>query len=408
MKHLTLFELHQIIQRVFYLNFEHSVWIEAEISESRMHNGHVYLTLIEKNPEGQIVAKASASLWRNKAAMLKNRYRTVFDQVIKSGNQVKMLCQVEFHPQYGYSLQVQDFDPAYTEGFLFLEKKKTIDRLRKEELLDRNKTLELPIVIQKIAIISSATAAGFQDFVHQLTHNIHGYKFSWELFPSAMQGNKVEDQFPQAISAVVQRKDEFDVIVVVRGRGASVDLSYFDLYPVAKAVAQSPLPVIAGIGHERDESVTGMVSYAQVKTPTAAAEMIVDHNLKYESEIQQQFQSLRERAVFKIQNTRLQIQQSGLTIQHRIQYYIRQEYYHLENQMTRIRNSAFTIIQAEKTAIGQQRIWILENNPYRIMDRGYALVFQNNHRIRNLDQIRRDEPFDLVMNHQKMTVHERT
>lgn len=408
MKHLTLYELHQFIQRVFYLNFEESVWIEAEISESRVHSGHVYMTIIDKNPAGQIMAKASATLWRNKAAALKHKYGAAFEQVIKTGNKVKMLCQVEFHPQYGYSLQVQDFDPAYTEGYLFLEKKKTIERLQKEQLFDRNKSLQLPLVIEKIAVISSASAAGFQDFVHQLEQNVHGYRFSWELFPSAMQGSKVEEQFQQAIRAIEDRQDEFDVIVVVRGGGASVDLSDFDLYGVAASVAKSPLPVITGIGHERDESVTGMVAFAQVKTPTAAAEMIVDHNLHFETDIQHTFRTIRERAQLQVQNTRRQIQHAELSIHHRIQSRTSLEKFELEKQMARIRTGATQVIHQEKLNVQHLRMWIVENNPYRIMQRGYAMVFQDHQRIRELDQLEADQPIQLVMNHQKITVHERS
>lgn len=408
MKHLTLFELHQIIQRVFYLNFEENVWIEAEISESRSHHGHVYMTLIEKNPAGQIQAKASSALWRNKAAALQKKYGAVFAQVIKTGNKVKMLCQVEFHPQYGYSLQVQDFDPSYTEGYLYLEKKKTIERLRKEQLYDRNKSLELPLVINRIAVVSSATAAGFQDFVHQLTNNIHGYQFSWELFPSVMQGTKVAEQFPAALLSIESRRDEFDAIIVVRGGGASVDLSDFDLYEVAAAVAQSTLPVIAGIGHERDESVTGMVAFSQVKTPTAAAEFILDHNLQFETEVLQLFRSIRERAQQYIQSARQQIQHSELSIQHQIQTRTGNERFVLQKQFTEIKNFATRAVHDEKMNVQELRMWIVENNPIQIMQRGYAMVFQDHHRIRDFDSLIDDHPIELVLNQQKITVHEKS
>lgn len=408
MKHLTLFELHQIIQRIFYLNFENNVWIEAEISEKRSHRGHVYMTLIEKDPVGQILAKASSALWKNKAAALQKKYGEIFDRVIKTGNKVKMLCQVEFHPQYGYSLQVQDFDPAYTEGYLFLEKKKTIERLRKEQLFEQNKYRELPLVVSRIAIISSASAAGYQDFIHQLTNNVHGYQFTWELFPSAMQGTKVTEQFPEALRLIEDRKGDFDAIIVVRGGGASIDLSDFDLYEVASAVARSSLPVIAGIGHERDESVTGMVAHTQVKTPTAAAEFLIDHNFQFETEVQQIYRSIRERAMQYVQSTRQNIQHTELSIRHQIQTRISNERYALDKQMSDVSNLATRSIHNEKMRVQEYQMWIVENNPFQIMQRGYAMVFQNQHRIRDLDHLEDNQPIELVMNHQKINVYEKS
>lgn len=407
MKHLTLFELHQIIQRVFYLNFEESIWIEAEISESRVHSGHVYITLVEKNENGQIVAKASCSLWRNKAVLLQRKLGGLFNQVVKTGNKVKMLCNVEFHPQYGYSLQVEDFDPAYTEGFLYLEKKKTISRLQSEDLFDKNKELQLPLVISRIAVVSSASAAGFQDFIHQLTANVHGYHFSWELFQSAMQGEKVESQFTMAMNAIQERQDEFDVIVVVRGGGASVDLSDFDAYEVAATVARSSLPVIAGIGHERDESVTGMVAFSQVKTPTAAAEVIIDHNLRFETDILQTYNSIRERTQYRLHTALQTLQHMQLSLQHNIQSRTDSEMFQLDKQIYAIKNQVTKRIHGENLTVQQLRLWIVENNPVQIMQRGYAMVYQKGNRLRSLRLLDIDLPVDLVMDSQKITINER-
>lgn len=407
MKHLTLYELHQIIQRVFYLNFEENLWVEAEISESREHSGHIYLTLIEKSTSGQILAKASCSLWRNRATQLRKSLGSLFAQVVKTGNKVRILCSVEFHPQYGYSLQVQDFDPVYTEGFLHLEKKKTIERLQKEGLYDLNKSRELPLVIKRIAVVSSSTAAGFQDFIHQLTGNIHEYQFSWELFPSAMQGSKVESQFQEAMETIEIRRDEFDVIVVVRGGGASVDLSDFDSYEVAASVARSSLPVLAGIGHERDVSVTGMVAYAQVKTPTAAAEVIIDHNGQYETDILQIFTSIRETVHHRIHLEGQSLQQLELSTRHSIISRADSERFDIEKKIHSMTNLIAVLLNTEKLSIQQLQLWIIENNPIRIMQRGYAMVFQDQKRIKDLRNIDKDQPIDLIMDQQNITINEK-
>lgn len=408
MKHLTLFELHQFIQRVFYLNFEDSIWIEAEIAESRAHNGHVYLTLVEKDPNGQLLAKASCSLWRNKVIQLKKSLGVLYPQVVKAGNKVKVKCNVEFHPRYGYSLQAEDFDPTYTEGFLFLEKKKTIEKLRDLELLDRNKALELPVVIKRVAIISSSTAAGYQDFMHQLTANSYDYTFMCELFPSAMQGDKVQQQFVSALEHIIQRKEEFDVIVVVRGGGASVDLSDFDNYEVAAAIAQSPLPVLAGIGHERDISVADMVSYARVKTPTAAAEMLIDHNFQYENDISEIFMMIRESVREKIHSEKQNLVYSKQSLGHAVNTYVQNERFKLDKQIHSIGHLTSKVFHKEHLFLQEMRIWVMQNNPFDIMQRGYAMIFQNQKRITNLNQINEELPIRLVMNQQKITINEKS
>lgn len=407
MKHLTLFELHQFIQRVFYLNFEESVWIEAEISESRDHNGHIYMTLVEKNPAGQLVAKASCSLWRNKAAQLRHSLGPLFAQVVKEGNKVKLKCKVEFHPRYGYSLQVEDFDTAYTEGFLYLEKRKTIEKLRNAQLFDRNKALELPLVIKRIAVISSATAAGFQDFVHQLTDNVYGYHFDYELFPSAMQGDNVRDQFTSAMTSIEERHEEFDVIVVVRGGGASVDLSDFDDYDVAAAVAQSSLPVLAGIGHERDVSVTDMVSFARVKTPTAAAEFLIENNLQYENEIKNLYLTIRENIGRRINTASQQLNYIGQSFQHSIKNGTEKERFQLEKHSYSMMQMIRQQLHKEQLSLHQLRVWVVENNPFHIMKRGYAMVFQDQHRITDLRKIDLKRPIRLLMDQQNITINEK-
>ncbi len=408
MKHLTLFELHQFIQRVFYLNFEESVWIEAEIAEGREHNGHVYLTLVDKDPNGQIRAKASCSLWRNKVTQLRRTLGHLYPQVVKAGNKVKVKCSVEFHPRYGYSLHADDFDPAYTEGFLFLEKKKTIERLKKEGIFDLNKALSLPLVVNRIAVISSPTAAGYQDFMHQLTGNPYEYTYSTELFSSAMQGDKVQDQFVAALNHIIQRKEEFDVIVVVRGGGASIDLSDFDDYKVAAAIAQSPLPVLAGIGHERDTSVVDMVAFARVKTPTAAAEMLIDINFQYENNIREIHRKLQEIVTRKVQVLKQDLMYTRQTMTHLAKSHLRNEMFLLEKLRHSLYHVTNDVIQKELFFLHEMNIWITQNNPIHIMQKGYAMVYQKHYRIMNLNAIDKEQPVLLIMDQQNITINEKS
>lgn len=407
MKQLTLFELHQFIQRVFYLNFEDNVWIEAEIAESRLNNGHIYMTLVEKNPKGQLIAKASCALWRSKAVQLKKKLGAQFQHVVKAGNKVRINCKVEFHPRYGYSLHIEDFDPAYTEGYLFLEKRKAIAKLKEAGLFDLNKTLELPLVIKRIAVISSPSAAGYQDFIHQLTSNMYDYTFHFELFPSTMQGEKVQKQFIAALQDISDRQDEFDVIVVVRGGGASVDLSDFDDYEVAAAVAQSPLPVLAGIGHERDTSVTDMVAFNRVKTPTAAAEMLIDNNLQYENDLREIYLTIRERIREQIHIASQDLTYSQQSFGRSITSFCENERFQLEKQSNSMMHLSGKILHHEQLDLQQLRMWVIENNPFHIMRRGYAMVFQEQKRITDLDSINKEQPISIIMDHQKITINEK-
>lgn len=407
MQHYTLFELHQFIQRVFYLNFEESVWIEAEISESRSHNGHVYLTMIEKNEAGGLLAKASASIWRNQVIQLKRTLGSIFPQLIKAGNKVRFKGKVEFHPRYGYSIHIEDFDTAFTEGFLYLEKKRTIDKLKKEQLFDKNDSTTVPIVIQRIAVISSPTAAGYQDYMHQLTDNPFNYDFNITLFPSAMQGEKVRDQIPAALSAIEERKEEFDVIIIVRGGGSVVDLSDFDQYEVAAAIAHSSLPVIAGIGHERDLSVADMVARFRVKTPTAAAEFILIHNQKFENMIMESFRTIRDKINTQVHQARQKLEWFEQGMKHRIEVKLSNERQSLERLMKTISYSARLRVHREQLDLQKMKLQIVQNNPFHIMERGYAMVFQNNQRIKDLEQLDIKKPILLQMGQQNIIIHEK-
>lgn len=403
----TLFELHQFIRRVFYLNFEEAVWIEAEISESREHNGHYYLSLIEKNESGGLVAKASASLWRNKAAGLKHKYAERFAKWLRVGNKVRIYCTVEFHPRYGYSLIVEDFDPDFTEGFLFAERKKTIARLEKEGLTDRNRELPLPSVIKRIAVISSPSAAGYQDFMHQLTGNSYGYWFHTDLFASPMQGDQVKTEFPKAMAAIREADITYDIIVIVRGGGAAIDLTDFDDYEVAASIALSPYPVIAGIGHERDSSVADMVSAFRVKTPTAAAEYILENNLNYELAINNEFSEITRLAADRLNRQRQELERWTAFADREIRLRLLEESQTLDRERREIRSLVQNFSHREQLDITRLLSFLSSQNPYEIMKKGYAMIFQDTERILDLSHIRQDQPVILVMNKDKLTINEK-
>lgn len=404
--HFTLYDLHEYIRRIFYLNFEEKIWVEAEIAESRYHNGHFYFSFVEKNENGELMAKASGALWRTKVSALRYQLKDRFEMVTRTGNKVRVLCKVEFHPRYGYSLIVDDFDPEYTEGFLYQEKIRTIARLKKEGLLEKNHQHPLPAVIQRIAVISSETAAGYQDFLHQLKNNPFGYQYNTRLFQSPMQGDQVRIRFPEVMESIRSEEDAFDLIIVVRGGGASIDLTDFDHYDVAAAIARSPLPVLSGIGHERDLSIADMVAARHVKTPTAAAEFIIQHNLDYERSLEEIFQKIIQSVADICHDENRKIQAAEFQIYQNIYHYLKEESRWTDRMMYSMNESLLRNVHREQMEVNALSASIMTHNPYEIMKRGYAMIFQQDKRITSLSTLQKEKPVTIVMNRQKIDINE--
>lgn len=280
---ITLYSLCQRIKEQLSDDFMESSWVVAEISELRLNkNGHCYLELVEKDAEtDQIIARLKGIIWSYTYKMLRPYFETTTGQSLTAGIKVLVRCKVEFQEVYGLSLNIKDIDPSYTLGDLAQRKKQIIDQLREDGILEMNKEIELPKVIQRIAVISSATAAGYEDFSEQLSNNEHQFAFYKKLFPAIMQGEKAEESIINALEKIYQHDDLFDAVVIIRGGGSSTDLLCFDSYLLGLNIAQFPLPVFTGIGHERDTSIADLVAYEHLKTPTAVAEFVIAHNYRF-------------------------------------------------------------------------------------------------------------------------------
>lgn len=277
-KALTLYELNCLVRDVIEATFDTAYWVEAEVSEVREVHGHCYMELVQKDLFAATpVARASAKCWRTTWSRLKPKFERATGQPLHAGMKVMLAVTANFHEAYGFSWIVQDIDPTYTMGDMAKKRLEIINQLKAEGVFDMQKSLELPMFAQHIAVISSAGAAGYGDFCHQLQDNEEGLWFCTELFPAVMQGEDVEPTIIAALNAINERIDEFDAVVIIRGGGATADMSGFDTLKLAENVANFPIPVITGIGHDRDESVLDMVSHTRVKTPTAAAAFLVDH-----------------------------------------------------------------------------------------------------------------------------------
>ena len=275
---LSLFELNNLVREVIATDLSMEYWVEAELSEVREVRGHCYMELVQKDMFSNTpVAKASAKCWKSKWMYVRPKFEQITGQYLHTGMKVMLKVYADFHEAYGFSWIVTDINPEYTLGDMAKKRMHIIEQLKREGVFDLQKELEIPMFAQRVAVISSQNAAGFGDFTRQLTDNSYGFKFQVELFPAIIQGEGIERSVIAALDAINERLDEFDVVVIIRGGGATSDMSGFDTLALAENVANFPLPIITGIGHDRDESVLDMISHTKVKTPTAAAALLVEH-----------------------------------------------------------------------------------------------------------------------------------
>lgn len=315
-ENISLHELNNKIRNTLSEAFPENLWVVAEINELKINNsGHCYLELIEKDKHTQEVkAKARATIWSYTFRLLKPYFETTTGRSFSSGLKVLLLVKIEFHELYGYSLNILDIDPVYTIGDLAVQRKETIEKLKAEGIFDMNKSLILTSLPSKIAVISSETAAGYQDFIHQLNDNPWGYVFYTKLFPSIMQGNDAVESITRALDKIYPYESFFDAVVIIRGGGSQTDLSCFDDYWLANNIAQFPLPVITGIGHDKDESVTDLVANFNLKTPTAVAEFLISRYLDTETELTELYNRIIEEGKIILEDNKTLLQQISIQL----------------------------------------------------------------------------------------------
>jgi len=284
---ISLLALNQIIKETLEIHLEPEYWIIAEIAElSIARQGHAYLDLVEKQGN-QITTKVRANIWSYSFRGISSRFKSITGQELKSGMKILVQATVSYHELYGLSLTIRDIDPNYTLGERARIRQEIIDKLEADGMMELNKRWLLPVVPQKIAIISSSTAAGFGDFINQLDQNRYGYCIHYQLFQATLQGKDAPETLIRAFRNINRAlgKEKFDAVVLIRGGGAQLDLDCFDDYELAIEIATCPLPVITGIGHERDETIADLVAHTKMKTPTAAAELILSGFMEFEENL---------------------------------------------------------------------------------------------------------------------------
>ncbi len=406
---LTLYELNALVRGVIEQELYQEYWVEAELSEARQVKGHCYMELIQKAEGSNTpVARASAKCWRSSWAMIQPHFERVTGQTLHAGLKVRLKVYAQFHEAFGFSWIVTDIDPNFTLGDMARKRQEIIAQLKREGVFDMQRELELPLFCQRIAVISSASAAGYGDFCNQLEQS--GFVFHTELFPAIMQGEQVEQSVIAALNLIYNRVDDFDCVVIIRGGGATADMSGFDTLALAENVAQFPLPIITGIGHERDESILDMVSHTRVKTPTAAAAFLIDRLERILERINDCEERITHYAQRLIENYRLRLNsiaeriptlfalvrtksearldQLAATMGNILQN-------RMEREQTRITNlnTQLSVLFAQRLLKEQHRLELLEQrtqslDPQLLLKRGYSITLLNGKTVRNAKQLK--------------------
>ena len=373
---ISLSELSAIIEQGLKQTLSPHYWVVGEISEIQDNrNGHCYLELIEKpDDEQNPTAKMRAVVWANVYRMLSPYFESETGSRLSVGMKILVQVSVNFHPLYGFSLQITDINPTYTIGEEEQRRQKIIRQLEDEGIIDLNKEIPLPSVIQRIAVISSETAAGYQDFMQQLQYNLHGIAFHTELFPAAMQGVEVEKTVIAQLDEIFKRERDFDAVVIIRGGGARTDLRWFDSYEIAANVAQFPLPVFTGIGHDKDQSITDLVANTSLKTPTAVAEFIINTCSEFIEKLNEQQDRLQTVLSEEIRAQHDLLNNYISALSHRLQLVTMQSNNKLLHIRQTLQHSAQTILLKATNDLQLIETRIVAKEPKTILKQGYTLT----------------------------------
>lgn len=369
------------------------MWIKAEILELNVNRtGHCYLELIEKSSDtDDILARARATIWASKFGMLKAFFESTAGTPLKSG--IKILCRgnVGFHPIYGFSINITDIDPAYTLGDLARKKQEVIKRLRDEGVMEMNREIPFPSVPRYIAVISSESAAGYGDFMDSVSDNSHGYYFHTRLFQAVMQGDAAPASIMKAMDAIHSTGSLFDCVIIIRGGGSRADLECFNNYDLAYYITQFPIPVVTGIGHERDESVADMVASHGLKTPTAVAEFLIDRILAFEFRLSGYMDKLSALVGQSVSLERMRLERLAGDLSHFSIGFIRRHLEVLDRSVDRLKKGSLYQLAREKERINHMETKNELVNPANVLRRGYSMTLHKGKLISAIGDVKADE-----------------
>jgi exodeoxyribonuclease VII large subunit len=387
---LSLWQLNAMVKQLFTTLPSH-VWVIAEISDLKVQGGagHCYIDLIEKDADDRTIAAARAAIWANYYQSIRYRFEDVTHKPLAKGMRVCLKVKPTFHEHYGYSLTVSDIDPAYTIGDEALKRAKIIEQLKENGLFDLNRQLPLPQPLRSLAVISSATAAGYEDFCAQLLNNSAGYAFSFKLFEAAMQGEQTEESIIEALEHINQQLEDFDAVLIIRGGGAKADLGSFDKYNLAECCAQFPLPIITGIGHQRDETVIDLVAHTSLKTPTAVAQFIIEQNDQLYNQLLVLQQSITSLSQQKLLRAQAGIVALSTRITARVQEKLSASSHKTVFLETNLKAATQGFLARRKHHLQLATQFVELNSPLNILKRGYTITTCGGKTVRNISQLAR-------------------
>jgi len=443
-KTYSLIEITSLVKQTIEDKFFDYYPIVTEIASLNVNrSGHCYLELIQKDEENdRIVAKLRATIWANSYAMINSYFESVTGESLRSGIKVLIKASVVFHELYGFSLNIVDIDPNYTLGDLEREKKEVLDKLENDGVIEMNKELDLSLVPKSIAIISSETAAGYEDFLTQLNNNQHNFVYHTKLFTAFMQGDRVEESIIDALDRIYKYHEYFDLVVIIRGGGSKIELGVFDNYNIAYYITQFPLPILTGIGHERDTSICDIVAHTSLKTPTAVAEFVIEQSENYMYLINDLCEEFNSEAKWILEQQKNSLKQLDANFTNSTSKIIDNSFYRLtligtefknitkqsiaqENselvtlniktkfavksaveiqkdflirKENRLREVSSNLVNREKHKLEINGMIIQENNPDNILAKGYTYITKNGKFVKDFSLL---EDGDIIVNHAK-------
>lgn len=401
---LTLCQLNLMVKDAIEMGLPDEYWVEAELAECRERGGHCYLELIEKEDTTNTpVAKASAKCWRQTWQMIQPYFERTTGQPLRAGMKVLLKVYAQFHEAYGFSWIVTDIDPTYTLGDMARKRQEIIRQLKEEGVFDLQRELRIPTFTKRIAVISAEGAAGYGDFCRQLEDNEYGFKFEVTLFPAIMQGEQVESSVVAALNSIYDRIRDFDVVVIIRGGGATSDLSGFDTLALAENVAQFPLPIITGIGHDRDESILDMVANTKVKTPTAAAALLIDNLLRVLERLDDASQRITYAVNQRISNQKTKIATMTTLIPTLALRVVSDQRHRIELLENRLPVAIERRLTNQKHLLESLSIKLQGFDPQLLLSRGYSITLHNGRAVHDPRELKPGDEIETRV--EKGTIH---
>ena len=395
-EHYSLRQLNLLVREAIETELPDEYWVEAELSECRENSGHCYMELIEKDERTNTpIARASAKCWRQTWQMAKPYFERTTGQQLRAGMKVLLKVYAQFHEAYGFSWIVSDIDPTYTLGDMARKRQEIIRQLKEEGVFDLQRELRIPTFAKRIAVISAQNAAGYGDFCRQLEDNDYSFRFEVTLFPAIMQGEQVESSIIAALNAIYEAtvpdgspSGPYDCVVIIRGGGATADLSGFDTLALAENVAQFPLPVITGIGHDRDESILDMVANTKVKTPTAAAALLIDNLRQVLDRINSAQQHLTTAISTRLSTLNVQLSTLQALIPTLALRTIGDQRHRIEMLESRLPVAIERRLTSQKHLLESLSLKLQGFDPQLLLSRGYSITLHHGRAVRNPKQLK--------------------